>query len=49
MNAESGRLTSLQQLQGKRPGVGSATTHQAYFRQRYPQIIAVPYDSYIKH
>ncbi|OON40986.1 arginine ABC transporter substrate-binding protein [Izhakiella australiensis] len=45
--ASQGRFSSLQQMKGKRLGVETGTTHQTYFQQHYPDIIAVPYDSYI--
>lgn len=45
--AARGRFSTLEQLKGKRLGVETGTTHQKFFQDHYPEIIAVPYDSYI--
>ncbi len=44
--ADKGRYASLEQLKGKRVGVGAGTTHQSWLASRWPDIIAVSYDNY---
>ena len=44
--AAKGRYVSFEQLKGKRVGVGTETTHQAWLASTWPDIIAVSYDNY---
>ncbi|MFU9137760.1 transporter substrate-binding domain-containing protein [Erwinia tasmaniensis] len=46
MAVPKGRFWQLAQLKGKRVGVRNLSTQQAYLRDRWPEIIAVTYDSY---
>jgi len=44
--AGKGLYTDIEQLKGKRVGIGAETTQQAYLLAAWPEIIAVPYDNY---
>lgn len=44
--AAKDRYATLEQLKGKRVGVGAETTHQAWLASTWPDIIAVSYDNY---
>ncbi|WP_067702764.1 transporter substrate-binding domain-containing protein [Erwinia sp. ErVv1] len=46
MVVPKGRFWQIAQLKGKRVGVRNLSTQQAYLRDRWPEIIAVTYDSY---
>lgn len=44
--AYKGLYSNIEQLKGKRVGIGAETTQQAYLSAARPEIIAVPYDNY---
>ncbi len=44
--AVKGRYAAIEQLKGKRIGVGSETTHQAWLTLKWPDMVAVSYDNY---
>ncbi|WP_428945705.1 transporter substrate-binding domain-containing protein [Pantoea sp. FN060301] len=46
MVVAKGRYDEIEQLKGKRVGVGTATTQQAWLNAVWPGIVAVTYDNY---
>lgn len=44
--ASAGRFSHIEQLKGKRIGVGDKTTHQAWLTSTWPEMVAVSYDNY---
>lgn len=44
--APKGKFTHVAEFNGKRIGVENGTTHQKYLQDKYPDVTAVPYDSY---
>lgn len=46
MVAGKGLYSNIEQMKGKRVGIGAETTHQAWLTTTWPEIIAVTYDNY---
>ncbi|WP_455915121.1 transporter substrate-binding domain-containing protein [Pantoea agglomerans] len=44
--ARAGLYSNIEQLKGKRIGIGAETTQQAYLMTAWPEIITVAYDNY---
>lgn len=44
--AAKGRFTDIEQLKGKRVGVGNVTVQQDYLQAAWPDIVSVVYDNY---